>query len=867
MSATTLNDAAGAASWSLALRFARRELRGGLAGFRLMMACLALGVATIAGIGSFSATIGETLKNDARSLLGGDVELRLTHRQAIPEQRAYLDAQGPVSAITTMRTMASTIGAATLGEAPQRRLVELKAVDNAYPLYGEVRLESGMAFSVAIADETRNGETLFGAVAQPDLFSQMNIQPGAIVQVGEAKLILRAALLREPDAAGDVFKLGPSLLTSEAALRASQLEQPGSLIRYEYRIALPVGTDLAAWSERATAVFPDAAWRIRTLDEGAPGIGQQLDRLNLFFTLIGLTALLVGGIGVANAVKSYLDGKTATIATFKCLGAPAALIFRVYLLQIMIMALGGIVIGLLVGAVLPAAGLNAVRDGLSLDVHFGLHAAPLLLAAAYGILTALAFALWPLARAREVPAAHLFRDLVSPDRVWPRPGLIAATALAGLALAALAYISATERSFALWFILGAVATLVVFRLLAVVVTRASRALGHRLTGASIRLPLLNFALANLHRPGSPAGIILLSFGIGLTVFVTLMQIEGNLNAQINERLPKEAPSYFFIDIQPPQVEAFERILAETPGVTGHQRMPSLRARIVAIKGVEVNEENVAPEVRWAVRSDRGLTYSATPPEGSKIVAGQWWPADYQGPPIISFDARVAQGMGIGVGDSLTFDVLGRRITATVANLREINYQTLGLNFAIVFAPGVLEAAPQTHLSTVSATPGTENALREAVLSRFPNVTAISVKDALETASETFKRIADAARALASLALIAGVLVLAGAIAAGRRARIYDAVVLKVLGATRKNLLGAYIVEYAAIGFSASAIAGALGTLAGWLIVSKVMRADWVFLPGTLAGTALVCTLAVMAFGFVGTWRALGQKASPILRAR
>ncbi len=858
---------ADASSWSLALRFARRELRGGFAGFRLMMACLALGVAAIAGIGSFSATIGESLQNDARALLGGDVELRLTHQKATPEQRAYLDAQGPVSAIATMRAMAATISSATIGEAPGRQLVELKAVDNAYPLYGEAWLDPILPLDQALAPEMRNGETVYGAVAQPDLFTLLKIKPGTVVQVGEAKFVLRAALLREPDAAGDIFKLGPSLLTSEAALTASQLEQPGSLIRYEYRVALPLGTNLAAWSERTTQAFPDAAWRIRTLDEGAPGIGQQLDRLNLFFTLIGLTALLVGGIGVANAVKSYLDGKTATIATFKCLGAPAALIFRVYLLQIMVMALGGIVLGLLVGAVLPAAGLNAVRDGLSLDVHFGLHAAPLLLAGAYGILTALAFALWPLARAREVPAAHLFRDLVSPDRVWPRPRLIAATVVAGLALAALAYISATERSFALWFILGAIATIVVFRGFAVVVTRASRALGHRMHGASIRVPLLNFALTNLHRPGSPAGIILLSFGIGLTVFVTLMQIEGNLNAQINERLPKEAPSYFFVDIQPPQVPEFERILSETPGVTGHQRMPSLRARIVAIKGVEVDENNVAPEARWAVRSDRGLTYSATPPDGSKIVAGRWWAPDYQGPPIISFDARVAQGMGIGVGDSLTFDILGRRITATIANLREINYQTLGLNFAIIFAPGVLEAAPQTHLSTVSTVPGAENALREAVLSRFPNVTAINVKDALETASDAFNKIADAARALASLALIAGVLVLAGAIAAGRRARIYDAVVLKVLGATRKNLLGAYIIEYATIGLSASVIAGALGTFAGWRIVTKIMRADWVFLPGTLAGTAVVCTLAVMAFGFVGTWRALGQKASPILRAR
>ncbi len=863
MATISAGGEAGAASWSLAARFALRELRGGIAGFRLMMACLALGVAAIAGIGSFSATIGESLDNDARALLGGDVELRLTHRQVTPEQRAWLEKEGQVSGLAKMRAMAATIGDGT----PQRRLVEFKAVDDAYPLYGSVRLDADISFEAAIAAETRDGETYYGAVAQPDLFSLLKVKPGDVLQIGEAKFILRAGLLREPDAAGDVFKLGPSLLASAAALKASQLEQPGSLIAYEYRLALPPGTNLAAWSERVTQAFPDAGWRVRTLDEGAPGLGQQLDRLNLFFTLIGLTALLVGGIGVANAVKSYLDGKTATIATFKCLGAPAALIFRVYLLQIMVMALGGILLGLLVGAFLPALGLDAIRAAFPIDFAFGLHAQPLLLAAAYGILTALTFALWPLARAREVPAAHLFRDLVSPDRVWPRASLIAATAVAALALAALAYLTASQKNFALWFIVGTVTTLLVFRGLAIVVTRASRGLGHRLTGASTRLPLLNFALANLHRPGSPAGIILLSFGIGLTVFVTLMQIEGNLNAQINERLPEQAPSYFFVDIQSQQAEEFDRIVAAIPGVESSRRMPSLRARIVGINGVEPNEENVAEEVRWAVRSDRGLTYSARLPEGTKVVAGQWWAADYQGPPIISFDARIAAGMGIGVGDTLTFDILGRNITATIANLREVNYQTLNLNFAVVFAPGTLEGAPQTHLATVSAAPEAEDALREAVLSRFANVTAIRVKEALETASAAFGRIADAARALASLALIAGVLVLAGAIAAGRRARIYDAVVLKVLGATRRNLLGAYVIEYAAIGLAASVIAGALGTLAGWLIVTKVMRAEWVFLPGTLVGTAVVCTLAVMAFGFVGTWRALGQKASPILRAR
>jgi putative ABC transport system permease protein len=871
MSGTTMEASAAlgaenrvAGGWAMAFRLARRELRGGLKGFRLMMACLALGVGAIAAIGSFSATVDASLRNDARALLGGDAELRLSQRRASDAELDYLRRSGTVSTTAAMRAMAAA-AMPQQGGGTRRQLVELKSVDDPYPLFGTVRLEPDVPLAEALAAREEGGETVYGAVAQADLPHSLGLAIGDHFQVGEAHFALRAILVREPDGAGDVFKLGPTLLIGSDALTATHLEQPGSIIRYGYRLRFAPGIDQSSWEEATKQAFPDAGWRIRFVDEAAPGIARQLDRLKLFFTMIGLTALLVGGIGVANAVKSYLDGKTATIATLKCLGAPAALIFRIYLLQVLAMALGGIVIGLVIGSALPALGLPAAGALLPVDLHFALYAQPLLLAALYGLLTALSFALWPLARAREIPAAHLFRDLISRDPARPRPALIAATVAAALALAALAYFSASERNFALWFILGAIGTLVAFRLLATVVQRGARWASQHSTRASIRWPLLNFSLANLYRPGSPTAIILLSFGIGLTLFVTLLQIEGNLVLQVRERLPAQAPSYYFIDIQPDQVAEFDRITSTTPGVIEARRMPSLRARITGINGTQLNEDNVAPEARWAVRSDRGLTYSATMPPGTRIVAGQWWDASYQGPPLISLDANIAKGMGIGVGDTMTFNILGRDITATIANLREIDYTTLTMNFAVIFAPGTLESAPQTHIATVEATPATESAVREAVLAKFANVTAIRVKDAINTIAEVIDNVSVAARAVAGLALVVGTLVLAGAIAAGRRARIYDAVVLKVLGATRRNILLAYAVEYALIGLAASLIAGVIGTVASGLIITKLMHAPWVFLPHSLVATVIICTLAVMAFGFIGTWRALGQKASPILR--
>lgn len=858
------------AGWGLALRLARRELRGGLKGFRLMMACLALGVGAIAAIGSFSATIDQSLRNDARALLGGDAELRLTQRRASADALDFLRRSGDLSVVTTLRAMSSTVPRADGGI--KRQLVELKSVDAAYPLVGAVRLAPDITIADAVAPRSENGETIYGAVGQADLLAGLGIAVGDHFHVGEATFAFRAVLLREPDGASDAFKLGPSLIVGDQGLAATQLDQPGSIIRYNYRLRFTTPTDVAVWENTIKQAFPDAGWRIRFVDEASPGLARQLDRLKLFFTLIGLTALLVGGIGVANAVKSYLDSKTGTIAILKCLGAPATLIFRTYLLQVLAMASSGIAVGLVIGALLPAAGFSAVGQVLPVDLRFALHAKPLGLAALYGLLTALAFALWPLARAREIPAAHLFRDLVSRDRAWPRADLIAATAAAALALMALAYFSASQRNFALWFILGAIGTLIVFRAFAEVlrfVARiASRLVSQGVAGkVGLRWPLLNFALANLYRPGAPTGIILLSFGIGLTLFVTLLQVEGNLVNETRQRLPAKAPSYFFIDIQPDQVAAFDRITSTAPGVRETRRMPSLRARITGINGQPVNEDTVAPNARWAVRSDRGLTYAAEPPPGTRVIAGQWWSADYQGPPLISLDSNIAQGMGIGIGDTMTFNILGREVNATIANLRAVDYMTLSINFAVVFAPGTLEGAPQTHIATVEASRDAEPALREAVLSQFGNVTAISIRDTIESLAEVIDNIADAARAAAGLALVVGTLVLAGAIAAGRQARIYDAVVLKVLGATRRNILFAYVVEYALIGLAASGIAGVLGAFAAKFVIGQMQYVTWELQRTDLVLTVLLCSLAVTSFGFIGTWRALGQKASPVLRAR
>jgi putative ABC transport system permease protein len=377
-------------------------------------------------------------------------------------------------------------------------------------------------------------------------------------------------------------------------------------------------------------------------------------------------------------------------------------------------------------------------------------------------------------------------------------------------------------------------------------------------------PLLRLALANLHRPGGAAARIVVSLGIGLSVMIAVALVQGNLAVEIGERLADGAPADFYVDIQPDQLAGFERIVASVPDARVEQ-VPMLRGRITHLNGTPVEQAKVASGSEWALRNERGLTYAAVPPKGSRIVAGQWWPSDYRGPPLISFDSELAHGMGLNVGDTLTVNLLGREITGRIANLRRIEWSRLGINFAIVFAPGTLEAAPQTHLAALYASPSQAERIAAEITEQFPNVTAIPVREALAAVAGIVERIGNAIRAIASVTLAAGVLVLGGAIAAGHRRRVYDSVLLKVLGATPGFVAGMFLVEHLLLGFVTAGIAAGIGTLAAWALVTGPMNSVWIFLPRPLLMTASAAVGLTIVLGLGGTWRALGTKPAPYLR--
>jgi putative ABC transport system permease protein len=829
-----------------ALRLAARELRGGARGLSVFLACLVLGVAVVAGIGSLVAAVAAGISQNARQLLGGDAEVLVAQYPADPAERAFLEKSGRLSRVTSLRAMARY--------RDRQTLISLAAVDAAYPLYGHVALAPGEGLGAALG--RRDG--VFGAAVDRMILGRLGLTLGDRIEIGNAVFAVRAVVDRVPDALAEGLVLGPRVLIAEAALGETGLVQPGAIVTYRYRLRLPAGGEARHWAAAAHAAFPGAGWQIRTYAEAAPGLRRLVEQLGDYLSLVGLLTLLVGGVGVGNAVGFHIAGKTRTIAALKYLGASRRLVFAVYIVEIAALAALGISLGLALGALSPVAAAPLLRPVLPVAVRPGLYPAPLAVAAVCGLLTALVFSAWPLAGIGEVPAAALFRARVAPLPRRRPPVLVAATAGAALALATLVVIATPGHRLAIGFVAGAAAAFAVFRAVAAGIVAAGGRLGRT------RRPWLRLGLANLSRPGAATVPVVLSLGLGLTGLVAIALVEANLAGTVERRIPAQAPALFFIDIQPEELAGFESIVRALPGAR-FEEVAMMRGRITRLNGVPVGRAAVRPDARWALDSDRGITYAAALPAGSRLAAGKWWPPDYHGPPLVSFDAALARGMGLKVGDTLSVDLFGREITARIASLRDIDWQRLGINFVMVFAPGTFEKAPQTHLAAVYLPQREENRLVARVTRAFPNVSAIEVGEALAAVDRLFGFVGTALSLTALAAVAAGALVLGGAVAASRHRRVYEAAVLKVLGATRGAILGVYLVELGLLGLATALVAAGVGTGAAYLVVTRLLGIDWQFLPGPVFATAAAATLLALAIGFAQTWRALAAPAAGALR--
>ncbi len=840
-------------SLRLAATFARRELRGGFRGFRIFLACLALGVAAIAAVGSVRKGIEEGLAREGAALLGGDAEMEFTYRFATQAELDWMqETATAVSETVDFRSMA-VVGE---GDTAERGLTQIKSVDDAYPLLGTVGLDPQMPLSQAL--DGAGG--LPGAVMERVLVDRLALTVGDTFRLGTQAFHLSAILTREPDGAAGGFALGPRTIVRTTALSDSTLLAPGTLYETEYRLKLPEGADLEILEREALMLFESSGLRWKDSRNGAPGVSEFVNRLGAFLVLVGLSGLAVGGVGVSSAVRAYLASKTGVIATLRTLGADRSTIFQTYFLQIGALSLLGIAIGLALGAAAPVLLAPLIEARLPVPANFTVYPGPLIEAALYGLLTAFIFTLWPLARAEDIRAATLFRDALSTGRSLPAPRYIVMTVLALALLLGLAgYFSGTWW-LTLWTAGGIAGSLLLLTGAAFLIRILSRR-GGKLTRGH---PKLRWALAAISGPREGAASVVLSLGLGLSVLAAVGQIDGNLRNAITGNLPDVAPSYFFVDIQKDQIEAYTAKLEANPAVERIQSVPMLRGIITRINDRPARE--VAGN-HWVVQGDRGVTYADALPENTRITGGTWWGENYNGAPQISFAAEEAEEMGLVLGDKLTINILGRDITGTITSFREVDFSTAGIGFVLTMNSAALAGAPHSYISTVYAEEAAEAQILRDLAGTFPNITAVRVRDAIDRVADVLGSLASATSYGASATLLTGFLVLIGAAAAGTNARIYEAAVLKTLGATRRSILSSFALRSAILGLCAGVVALAAGIAGGWAVSHFIMDTDFSVIWPSALGIVFGGVLATLLAGLAFAWRALNAQPARVLRAR
>jgi putative ABC transport system permease protein len=836
----------------LSLRFAGRELRSGVAGFRIFLACLALGVAALAAAGSTAEAFRQGLASQSRAILGGDVAVSVEGRRFTKDEQKAFARLGAVTDTLRVRAMAS--GPAGEGD---RRLAEVRGVDAAYPLAGSVKLtgEPSLAKATAVIGGVA------GAAVEPELMDRLHLALGQRVLIGDTPFIVRAAVADEPDRLGRGFSLGPGILVSKAVLERSGLLSEDALFGETVRIALPPSASPAKVAAALARAFPNGGFRARGRNDAAAGLGQLIDQLEFFLSFIGLAALLAGGLGVSSAVTTYLNARKPSIAVLKALGADGALIRNLYLIQIGALALLGVAIGLLVGAASPYLLGWIAKNRLPVPVLFAIYPGPLVRAGLFGALSAAVFSLAPLARARSTPPSALFRKDLS-GRVAFGPEVVVLV-FAALGLVALTIVTAPSALVAGIMLGGVLAGFLALWLVGQAAVRLAGVL-RRLASGPVRI-----GLANLAGPGSAARTASPSIGFGVALLTTVVLIQSSLLSEVRDVAPNTAPSLVFTQIAPENGQAFDADIAAVLGplrVERYRRYPFATGRITAIRGAPVDKEKIAQGQRWAFDQDVSISALGAAPLDAAVIEGRWWPATYAGPPLVMLDADIAHAAALKPGDSLTVSVLGRDLDAKVAGLRKIEWGQFGASFPIVLDADALKGANLREIAIAKTTRTQETAILARLGRDFPAVNVISVREQLEAATKIFDQLAWAVRGAAAVAALAGLLVLIGAIAATAQARTREAAVLKVLGSTRPQILLAYGVEYGAVGVIAGLAGVLLGGAAAYPVITLVFHTRWsIDWSGIVAVLAAVTGVAAVAGG-IGAFAALAKRPAPVLRS-
>jgi putative ABC transport system permease protein len=849
-------------------RVALLDLRGDWKRFGVLLACLALGTMTIAAVGSVGDALQDAIVRDATRLMGGDIEASRPDRRATPEERAFFETLGPVAEEDDSN------GSATAGD--NSAFLDIVGVDNDYPLVGAVdspQLPDGKKPGTLL--DKRDGA--WGALVNPIVLDRLGIDIGGRFKIGQTDYEVRGTLNSLPDGAARGFHLGLTTLISVDALAATPDARPplpGMLTQYRYKIVLANKTaetalaDYAAAAKAIAARFNDPTWAIRNPKDAAGDLARYYDVFTQFLLIVGLSALLVGGVGVSNAVSAYITAKQRSVATMRSLGATGNRIMAHFLLQLGILSAIGIVIGLAIGALATAVALPALGRILTVDLPPAIYPAALLTSAGFGILVAFAFSYIPLLRAQKLKPALLFRSVGGAAekldwREFVKPRALAPLFIAAVLIFLLAWFTTHDLMLVTWYTVGVIGAFVLLRLagwLFQLVLRLIPPAPSALIRSSIRA---------VYRPGSPAPVVIMSLGLGLAMLLLIVLIDNNTRNQLQGEVARDAPTYLATDLFPDEVDDLTKLAQTDKDFVKFVAVPSFSGSVTAINGVPVDQlKGVGEEGQFMLGGADNrpvpITWAGDLPAESRVVSGEWWGADYKGPPLISLRASTAASLGLKLGDKVSFNLYNQPITATLANTRDFQWQS-GMNFLVTFSPHALDGLPGNFMGGVYAAPGQSIPVGRKLAQQFSDVTFIPIGDALSQAAGILDQLSTAVDVVGGLAVINGLLVLAGTMAAGRAQREADAVINKVLGATRADVIKAFVLEYGILGAFAAVLAAVLGVIGAWTITVYALQVGYgVDIPLILIVIVLTVVLTI-ATGAVTTWGALSTKPASFLR--
>ncbi len=832
-------------AWTIA----RRDLNARFRGLRLLLVCIFLGTAALAAIGTLTSAIERELASSGQELLGGDLEVEIWQRDLAPDQRAALEEYGEVSSGFRLQAMASTAQAA----AP----IELKAVDAKWPMFGALVLADGREVGAPSGSNAWIAQTAI---------DRLGIAVGDSFTVGTATLTAAGVIKDEPDRLSEGFQMGPTVIVAQGVPAAAGLLQPGALYQSKHRVAFAnPARDPKVVEEALTDAFPNAGFDIRTRDRASPSTDRFVRQMSDFLTLVGLAALVIAGIGIAGGVSSYLDQRRTSIATLKVLGATSGDIVRIYAMQIGVAALVGSLAGLAAGVLITPVLGAALQGLLPVESGFIIAPAPLALAAAYGLLVAFAFAAAPLLRARSYPAMALMRSGIVPLGRDKRA--LIATGLGIAAICALALLTTAQPRLSGGFLIGAGGALALLAGLGWGIQQLARRLPRPAN------PLLRSALSNIHRPGAPTGALVTALGFGLAAFVLLAAVQSAIDGNIQSRVPRDAPDYFVLDVPRDKEPRFFDLIQQDFPKAAIRTVPTMRGAVLAFGPkdamVRVADLDQIPDGAWGLRGERGLTYSDTLPQGNRVVAGEWWSPMHDGEPLVSMDVDLAKAAGLEVGDYISIGILGVERTARIASLRKIDWESMGFNFLLVFSRNAISDAPHNLSATIDLPEGADSDARgrllRALVSEMPSSSVIEVGSILDEARTILEQVSMATLAAAAVTVLAGLAVLMGAIAAARAARTYDTVMLRVLGASRRQILLLQLAEYGLIAGVLALVALGLGSALAWVVITQLFTFDWLPDWGQVLGVLGFGVALVLAFALAGSLPLLRAKPAQALR--